>query len=182
MKDLAKNLLALRREAGKTQKEVADALGIVPSALSAYENGQRVPSLDFAVSLAAYYGVSLDTLCGIQTRQREGKAKPFSRADVFRIVTALCENTDATIEVEEFEETMSESACTQIIFGLPGNQWLKPFCDKFDVLFKLYKNGDIDYDVLEAWKEKQFANNENLPAEEIAPVEGTFVETPPTRR
>ena len=182
MKDLAKNLLALRKEAGKTQKEVADALGIVPSALSAYENGQRVPSLDFAVSIAEYYGVSLDALCGIQTRQREGKAKPFSRADVFRLVTTLCENMDGVTLSSMETPDGSSDVYTQITFKFPGVKWLDTFCKKYYTLFKLLRSSEIDRDVLDAWKEKQFANNADLPADRIVSVEGSFVPTPPAWR
>ncbi len=46
----------------RTQKEVAEALGITPMAMSYYESGERVPSDDVKAKLASYYGVSVGYL------------------------------------------------------------------------------------------------------------------------
>ena len=39
----------------KTLKEVADAIGVTPTALSYYENGKRSPRDSIKVALADYY-------------------------------------------------------------------------------------------------------------------------------
>ena len=53
IKASAKKLIELRGE--KSQKEVADALGISVSALSMYENGERIPRDNIKIRLANYY-------------------------------------------------------------------------------------------------------------------------------
>lgn len=46
----------------RTQREVADAIGISPSALSMWENGERVPGDEAKIALARYYNVSVQEL------------------------------------------------------------------------------------------------------------------------
>jgi transcriptional regulator with XRE-family HTH domain len=50
-------LIALR--GNRSQREVAEAVGIAPSTLSMYENGERVPSDQIKIKLASLYGKSV---------------------------------------------------------------------------------------------------------------------------
>lgn len=61
---LATNLRVQRAKKRVRQQDVADAVSIDQAALSQYENGTRVPSVETVVKLADYYGISLDTLAG----------------------------------------------------------------------------------------------------------------------
>lgn len=54
----------LRKESGKSQKQVAQDLEISQALLSHYEKGIRECGLDFVVKAADYYGVSCDYLLG----------------------------------------------------------------------------------------------------------------------
>lgn len=54
------NLRVLR--GSRTQKEVANALGVSKAAISYYENGQKMPSADHMVALANFYGRSVQQL------------------------------------------------------------------------------------------------------------------------
>lgn len=55
----------LREDADKTQAEVAKALFMQLTQYGRYERGERELPLNIAVSLAKYYGVSLDYLAGL---------------------------------------------------------------------------------------------------------------------
>lgn len=57
---IAENLKILRGE--RTQKEVADAIGITPMAISQYESAERIPNDVIKMKLAAYFGVSVESL------------------------------------------------------------------------------------------------------------------------
>lgn len=57
---IAESLTMLR--GGKKQEEVAAAVGISRSALAMYERGERVPRDEIKVSLAKYFGVSVQEL------------------------------------------------------------------------------------------------------------------------
>lgn len=53
-------LIALR--GNRSQDEVAKALGISVSALSMYEQGNRIPRDEVKIRMAAYYGISIEAL------------------------------------------------------------------------------------------------------------------------
>ncbi|MBE6815070.1 MAG: helix-turn-helix transcriptional regulator [Ruminococcaceae bacterium] len=54
------NLKKLRTNAGITQLAVQMKTGIEQSLLSKFENGERVPPTETLISLADFYGVSMD--------------------------------------------------------------------------------------------------------------------------
>lgn len=60
---IAAELRAHRARKGESQREVADAIGVNESTLSAWENRGGI-GLDDAWKLANYYGVSIDALAG----------------------------------------------------------------------------------------------------------------------
>lgn len=57
---IAKKLIDLR--GGRTQEEVAKALSISKSALSMYENGQRVPRDEIKIRISRYYRQSIESI------------------------------------------------------------------------------------------------------------------------
>lgn len=64
MRMLAERLKEIRTAKKARQSDVANAIGVTPHAISQYENGTRLPSLDVLVILADYYGVTTDWLLG----------------------------------------------------------------------------------------------------------------------
>ena len=55
-------IAALRREAGLSQAELAQRLGISASAMGMYEQGRREPSMETVVAMARVFGVTTDYL------------------------------------------------------------------------------------------------------------------------
>ena len=66
-----KNLKRDRVRMGKSQIEVAKAVGISNAALSNYETGYREPDLDTLCALARYYELTLDELVNVNNEQQE---------------------------------------------------------------------------------------------------------------
>ena len=64
MSGFSETLAALRREAGLTQAELAERLGISKSAVSMYERGNREPELGLLEAMADLFGVSVSALLG----------------------------------------------------------------------------------------------------------------------
>ena len=58
--EIANRLVQLR--GGKTQREVAESLGISVSAMAMYEAGERVPRDEIKVKLANFYGCTVQSL------------------------------------------------------------------------------------------------------------------------
>lgn len=58
----------VRRNSGYTQKEFGALLEIPQTTLSAYETDRMQPTIASLVAIAAKFDVSLDWLCGIETK------------------------------------------------------------------------------------------------------------------
>lgn len=64
MENFNSKLRQLRLEQNRTQKEVAEALGITRTAIVNYESGSREPSLDTLRRICDFFDVSADYLIG----------------------------------------------------------------------------------------------------------------------
>ena len=83
---LSRNLQALRRLHGKTQEQVAGALGVSRQAVAKWESGEAAPDLRNCAALAALYGVTLDDLVYYDAR-RTGLPVPPRGKHLFGTVT-----------------------------------------------------------------------------------------------
>lgn len=63
------NLFELRKSLDKTQKEVADYLGVTYQAYQRYENGTREADYATLCKLADFFNVSIDFLLGHEEKQ-----------------------------------------------------------------------------------------------------------------
>ena len=84
---LAERIRALRANSGKTQSELAKALGITRSGVNAWEMGLSVPSTPHIVELAKYFHVTTDYLFGMD------------KAETFSLTGLTDEQVDAVKEV-----------------------------------------------------------------------------------
>ena len=64
--EFSENLKKLREEKGISQTELAKRLGVNKSLISAYENMERLPSLNALAKLSYQFGVSMEMLLGIK--------------------------------------------------------------------------------------------------------------------
>ena len=69
MVDFGKKLKELRLQAGLTQKQLADRIGVTKSVVSYYELQERQPSPDMLVKLAGVFHVTTDFLLGIDNQK-----------------------------------------------------------------------------------------------------------------
>ena len=67
---LGERLQQKRSSIKLSQKEVANAVGVNPSVISNYENGERTPSAEVLMALASLYHCSVDYLLGIEKTSR----------------------------------------------------------------------------------------------------------------
>lgn len=59
-KKIGKRLQTLR--GSRTQREVAEAVGVTPMAISQYESGERIPRDETKKALAKYYKRTVNTI------------------------------------------------------------------------------------------------------------------------
>lgn len=64
MEQFSKRLKALRESAGLNQSQLAEELGVSRGSISYYENGERVPDIDFLYKVSKYFHISFDFLFG----------------------------------------------------------------------------------------------------------------------
>ena len=60
--EIANRLVALRRERGLSQEDLAARLGVSRQAISKWERAESSPDTDNLIALARLYGISLDEL------------------------------------------------------------------------------------------------------------------------
>ena len=72
MSKLSERILALRREHGVLQLEIAAAIGVSLRTYQRFEYGGREPTASRIVALAKFYGVSTDYLLGVSDERGEG--------------------------------------------------------------------------------------------------------------
>ena len=65
MKQFSPKLKTLREEAGLNQSQLADKLGVSRGSISFYENGDRIPDIEFLHKVSEYFDVSADWLLGL---------------------------------------------------------------------------------------------------------------------
>lgn len=83
--EIKDRLLQLRREKGMTQAELAERLGISRQAVSRWETGEALPSTENLVDLRRIYGVSLDSILGLDAGQ-DADTQPQPDAVVERVI------------------------------------------------------------------------------------------------
>lgn len=75
----------LREDCDLTQQQLCEKLGMHKTTYTNYEQGKHSVPLDFAVTLAEFYGVSLDYLAG-RTNFKQGMSKPTLTDDEVKLI------------------------------------------------------------------------------------------------
>jgi len=73
---MGKRIMALRKQAGMTQEQLAERLGVSPQAVSKWENDVSCPDIGTLPKLAEVFGVSTDVLLGVVSGNAEAEPKP----------------------------------------------------------------------------------------------------------
>lgn len=79
----------LRQELGLSQRDFAEKISVTASALSAYEKGQKNPSVNVAINIAIAFNVSLDWLCGIKNIENKFETDQFTPFDLIASLSSL---------------------------------------------------------------------------------------------
>lgn len=85
-------LKELRKEVGKTQKEIAEFLNVSQASYQNYEVGITEPSLESLCKLADYYQVSLDSIVGRKFNDDLGYIEKKDKANIKLFLTLTEQN------------------------------------------------------------------------------------------
>lgn len=86
--DYGKRFKLYRENAGLTQRQAAELIGVNPYQLANYETGRSEPSLDILKKMSKVYEVSIDNLLG----NRGSKAN--NNAELRRLINELAQLYD----------------------------------------------------------------------------------------
>ncbi len=117
----AARLKALREKGGLSQIELAKELKVSRGAISFYENGDRVPNIEFLGAVAMYFNVPLDYLMGLQESCEENKT----------VATRLCFLSDEAIY------NLSESYYPELVNELLSGSDFEEFLGMFELLTEI---------------------------------------------
>lgn len=175
-------LRELRQKKGVNLSQAAEGAGMTSPALSYYEKDEKDPSLEYAIKLADYYGVTLDELCGRTSTGGD------TLAGMFRAYIQLRECLPSVERIQFSEVHWSKSKQAEFMWedersdyehmedDDPGLRimfkyamWpihhdkLARFMESYEQLTSLVENGQIDRSVLDIWLEKQLSDAANRP-------------------
>ena len=135
-----------REDKGMKQNELAKAVGVTPTTISAYEksddegNGKK-PTLENAKSIAEALGVSIDWLCGM-TESKSSSYTDFTATDYFKsLITVLMETSS------NYNETLQDGIALT-------NPDIIAFSKKISDLIKVYRAGSIPDDLFDVCVDK----------------------------
>ncbi len=122
------NLKFLRKRIGKTQDEVAIAVGTKRSTLSGWENGISEPSLEKLLAISKYFKIAADTLMSVrleklselQIRELEAGNDIFINGSQLRILASTVSQVN-----EENIEVVNEKAKAGYKTGFADPEYIK---------------------------------------------------------
>lgn len=155
---LAFRIKQLRLDFNLTQTEFAQKINITQAALSAYEKGDRTPSLEVLTAIANNFGISLDWLCGLTDQKNASNFKTYS--DVFRTIIGLLavrttsEGTDMKAKITHHLIHYHGNGKTTFDTDDPN---FSNFFPNWIKMKKLLSDKTIDKELYELWLEKELA-------------------------
>lgn len=169
-------LKALRQKKGVILSQAAEGAGMTAPALSYYEKDEKDPSLEYAIKLADYYGVTLDELCGRSTANNSlaGLMRAFITLRGSNMVQELQfkdVHWSESKEIDQFEGDYyynAEEENPGLSIKLKKALWvihsdkLARFMEAYEQLSKLVENKQLDSSVLDIWLEKQLTDASSL--------------------
>ncbi|MBQ4607579.1 MAG: helix-turn-helix domain-containing protein, partial [Clostridia bacterium] len=111
---IGETIRQLRLRDGRTQEDLAEALGISPQAVSRWEKGGAYPDMEAVPAIANYFGVTIDMLFGYEG-DRDQKIDALTE----RIYAMNWENNGRDVSMDACIQLARES-----LAEYPGNEKL----------------------------------------------------------
>lgn len=156
----SRNFTALRESKGLTKKQMADLLSISPTTVSAYEAGDKSPSLSTAATIARICNVSLDWLCGISSAKVDRDEVTYRQ--IIECLIKLSELTDIEINSIPTSDPYSERYVGQILIF---DSVITEFIEEWQKVKRLYDDKTIDSSLYDPWISKKLSDYDRLPVD-----------------
>ena len=97
-------LKELRKQFKLSQAELGEALGLSRSAICLYETGKRAPDKETLIKIAAFFGVSLDYLLGLDNETKENEKQADGLNEILgKLIDALKQQGLSPFQLKENE-------------------------------------------------------------------------------
>ena len=137
------NLKQARKGQKITQAALGKAVGVSAQTISAYENGEKQPSLDKAAAIAEELDISLDKLCGV--RVSRPPLPTLMMGDIARVLVSM-----EFWETARFVPTVTtKDAVYPALLFLDGE--LRDFITDWLTIKKQYQRGEVDFAHYKFW-------------------------------
>lgn len=156
---IGKRIKSIRESMKKTQIEFCEIINCTQAALSGYENGSKIPSIDTLFTIASKCHVSLDWICGL-VNQEDNRFSFNTNADIFSAINELLKNKN--IKLEKATRTIcyiaehgypEEYTENDLVICIDDNE-IKPYIEKLQKMKDLLDNKTIDNELYELWLTK----------------------------
>lgn len=154
----------LRNSLNITQAELATELNTTQAALSAYERGERTPSLEILMTISKKYSVSIDWLCGL-TEKTGSCIETYS--DLYNTLFMIEKSVHISFQTISREGVIMGSnwepePCIEYLQSLYfDNPKIAAFLEEWEKMKTLHDNNTIDDEVYSLWIEKTLKKKEN---------------------
>lgn len=156
----------LRTQLKLSQRDFSEKTGITASALSAYENGQKNPSVNVAINIATQFKVSLDWLCGIKEQSNRFRPDMHIPFDLPAALSGLLNLIHyGLLSLPMTEEKEEYGVISADVLDV-SNGILEDFIHNSEQLKDLYENGAISSEILEMCLGEMIYNTSNEIQEE----------------
>lgn len=153
---VGKRLSEIRREQGKTQKEISEKIKelfnieIKQGTLSSYEKGKTLPPINTLIALSKTYNVSLDWICGNSNERGNIKDLKYY-TDIMDFIFAIFKTDLVDILVEKNNNHVEKRM---------GISFTNVLLDEYlyrlnEVINAFNSSNGLDFELLELWHEKQ---------------------------
>ncbi|MCI9092640.1 MAG: helix-turn-helix transcriptional regulator [Coprobacillus sp.] len=164
---IGKKIKSIRETQNMTQMEFCELINCTQAALSGYENGTKIPSIDTLYTIATKCKISLDWLCGL-LNQNDNRFSINTQSDILIIVNKLLISKNSIV----LESVRRTDICTNEIgyseeysyddLALCFNYGpFKPYVEKLQQMHNLLINGTIDNELYELWLNKTIEDLNN---------------------
>ena len=163
--DLGNKIRELRRQSGRTQEALAEAIGVTSQAVSRWESGGGYPDMEAIPSIANYFGITIDELFGYHNERTQKIEAIVQKIDAM--------NRENNGEDKNIDECIA--LAREALVEFPGNEKLM-----LSLASVLYNAGYVRYgeyhlsdgegfDILDAERHRKYAEwREAIPLYEKA--------------
>lgn len=152
LKIFAENMKKKREDLRKTQRGLAEEVGITAATISAYEKQIKFPSLENALTICEALGCTLDEMCGVDITHTKEDIETYS--DAFRMLMLVVDKINGFLENVTFYDAGYDREYRDIGIMFNDN-CIRSFLTDWRKVRDLYFSETIDEELYIAWQEKK---------------------------